>query len=231
MRKENQIYEAYRKNPVDGISMCVDDSYGGAVNLKSNYRPCQEAVVYADGSIMIPGTYADRETALKILKEKDPKLCKLALAVANDLKILALRESCRESVLFQDGYDSLHMNERLRAYEKETGCIVSLTEDQKRALYEDLLGCDPSLMEARMTEWFYKNHIPFVHTGKVILTVNGDARSITLDVTVDKYCDEENVHEVHEFEVDDRRNLAMQFDNAMYGIYKLLGYNPKKERT
>ena len=82
-----------------------------------------------------------------------------------------------------------------------------------------------------MTEWFYKNHIPFVHTGKVILTVNGDARSITLDVTVDKYCDEENVHEVHEFEVDDRRNLAMQFDNAMYGIYKLLGYNPKKERT
>lgn len=231
MRKEKEIYEAYRKNPIVGISMNQCHDYGGMIWVKSSYRPCQEAVIYADGNIKIPGSYAETEEAVAILKKKDPKLCKLALAVANDFKILALRESCRESVLFRDEYDSLDMNERVKAYEKETACIVSITEDQKRALYEDLLGCDPSLVNTRMTEWFYKNHIPFVHTGKVILIVNGDARSITLDVTVDKHYDEENVHEVHEFEVDDRRNLAMQFDNAIYGIYKLLGFNPKKERT
>ena len=185
----NRVFDAYNKNPVKDVEAHLiqggdEDGIHFVHHVREGFSSVNKYYVnvYSDGSISIPMVESDLET----LKVDDPVLYDLVMVISNDLRILELRERNTKSYIFDDSYDAQVVEGAMKDWCKTTGCFVCLDEEQKAALYNGLLCREENLSssDARaissslMKQWFRDHDIPFIPTGSVTITVNGDESRI-----------------------------------------------------
>lgn len=220
MKREHKMYKAYQKNPVPGITAEV---VMNGICFKSEHEQYLQVIVYVDGTIQTPsGIYAS-VTDLGVMKKADKEMYKLVETVANDFKIMELRESCTNSLIYENSYDAEAVDNRMKDWEDTTGCLVCLSEEQKAAIFNELIYGTLFATTAEITGWLYKNHIPAIRAGKVSVTVDKADRTIMVDIHIDKYDGGDSLDQVRTFIIEEDAGLTAQFDNAMSVVCDAFG--------
>ena len=220
MKKELKVLRAYEKNPVTGITAELIEN-----GIHFEYLDFM-IDVHTDGTVSRPnfGHYSTK-TIMDFLEKNITykSLYELVKTVLNDFKILALREECTESLIFGNRYDEEHTENRIKEWEESTGQLVLLTEEQKTAMYNDII-CDTAYATtAEITTWLQDNNIPFIHTGKITVIVDSKERAIVVDSNIGKLDGTENVHTAYTFGL--RENtIREQVINATI-IHNMFGIN------
>ena len=226
MRHEVKLFQAYCKNPVEGITATIISGEENGIQFKAEYPPCTCINVYTDGSIRIPGYYPRTlGLVMQRIEQDDPKLFKLVRTVANDFKILELKENCPESLLLENRYSEQAVNAKLRIWEKETGRVVYLDANQKDDFYKEVISSESAITVPQITGWLQDNNISYLKTGHVTITIDSDKREISLYAVIDN-CDNAGTCHTCTFKIDENGGLDKQLENALNGIYQLLEYHP-----
>ncbi len=226
MEKIDKIYEAYQNHQLFGITAekikeSGETGRSAAIRFNSKYG---RAEVFENGNIYLPGINYDNEKALDFLKTNDVPMYKLVKAVVNDIKIMELREECPDSIMYKDCelYNPEAADVCIRNWEEKTGCITILNEQQKRDI-------DTSGTIGEIMGWLMRNNIPFVHTGKVTVTIDRDKKNVVTDFVIDKYQGEDNVHQVNAFGIYDNTRLDDLAVKIIYHILSTIGLIKPKQ--
>ncbi len=220
MRRNEKMFHAYNKHPKDGIGAHLINGDMSGIQLTN---PCYSVNVYEDGTIVMP---VGASCTLEDLADAVPDLYKTAQIVANDFKMLACRESCRESLIFNDTYSDTDVELKLKEWEEEAGCLVSLTEEQKTQFYNDLMARELAdilvVDKNQISRWLYGHSVPVLPTGKFTMTVDKDSRIVTIDYTRDVLPGCADNHESYELSAAEGADLHSVHENIMTYVDKFL---------
>lgn len=225
MRKDIILYETYNSSPVPGIEAALLNS-GDEEGIIFTSKDIK-VIVYADGTIRPIRPYStksyDTKTFMRILENTDRNMFLVIRAIANDFKILALREECPDSYICERGKDLHVINSNLNAWEQETGRLIWLTKDQKLAIFSS--HDDNGIITIKeMSDWFEANNIPSINTGRVVIEVDRLNRDLTLDI-----CMNGRPKQEQEFDINSGESLKAQFDRMLECVRIAFGMEKQED--